>query len=213
MISISKLCKRFDDHIIFDDLTLEINDNEFVVFSGKSGCGKTTLLNMIGGIESVTNGHIIVNDLEITKEKNLRTYYQTYVGFLFQNFALVESKTVEENLNMVQKKSRTDVTIYEALERVGLKGKEKQKVYSLSGGEQQRVALARLMIKKCDLILADEPTGSLDSENASKVMSILLELNQSGKTVIMVTHDMKYQNIGNRQIDLNALRTSLIERN
>ena len=107
------------------------------------------------------------------------------VGFLFQNFALLEGRTVAQNLQIIQKKSRTETSIEEALAAVGLTKKMNTKVYKLSGGEQQRVALARLMLKKCDVILADEPTGSLDEENADMVMNILHLLNQTGKTVVL----------------------------
>ena len=100
MIRIQELKKSFEKNILFDGLSLEIADKEFIVFTGASGCGKTTLLNMIGGIEPVDSGEIIVDDLNITKAKNLKLYFRQYVGFLFQNFALVENKTVAENLNM-----------------------------------------------------------------------------------------------------------------
>ncbi len=189
MITITKLNKSFGDHIVFKDFSLEIKSGEFIVFTGPSGCGKTTLLNMIGGIESADSGEIKVNDYVVTNKRNLRQYYQKYVGFLFQNFALVEAKTVEENLKIIHHKAKNEMTIQDALERVGMSGKEKQKVYSLSGGEQQRIALARLMLKKCDVILADEPTGSLDRGNAVQVMNILKSFREDGKTVIMVTHD------------------------
>ena len=100
-------------------------------------------------------------------------YYRHEVGFLFQNFALVERKTVAENLGMIRKDARSSLSMVDALRRVGMEGKETQMVYSLSGGEQQRIALARLMMKQCSLILADEPTGSLDPNNAAQVMEIL----------------------------------------
>lgn len=189
MIQIKHLKKSFGDHIIFEDFSLEIPDREFIVFTGPSGCGKTTLLNMIGGIEQTNGGEILVDGLNIAKTKNLRTYYQKHVGFLFQNFALVERKTVAENLNMIRRNNRTQLTIEQVLERVGMQGTEKQYIYSLSGGEQQRIALARLMLKQCNLVLADEPTGSLDRENAKHVMGILKSLHEMGKTVIIVTHD------------------------
>lgn len=120
----------------------------------------------------------------------------------FQNFALIENMTVRKNLELVQKKSRSDMSNEDALRRVGMSEYIDKKVCTLSGGEQQRVALARLMVKKCSIILADEPTGSLDAVNASKVMDILSDLNKMGETVVMVTHDTKYQEIGSRQIDL-----------
>jgi len=189
MIQINGLKKSFGEHVIFNDFSLEIKPTEFVVLTGASGCGKTTLLNMIGGIEPIDSGEILVNGVNITKKRNLKRYYQTQVGFLFQNFALVERKTVAANLNLIQKTARSGISMAEALQRVGMQGKEKQYVYSLSGGEQQRIALARLMMKQCDLVLADEPTGSLDRKNAAQVMEILKAFTSMGKTVVMVTHD------------------------
>ena len=204
MIKINRLNKAFDDHVIFKDFSLSINDGEFVVFTGVSGCGKTTLLNMLGGIEPIDSGTIIVDELDITVKKNLRAYYQTHVGFLFQNFALVDRKTVEENLRILKKNARSDISMTKALDMVGMSGKEKQKVFSLSGGEQQRIALARLLMKKCSLILADEPTGSLDKSNAIQVIKILESFHELGKTIIMVTHDPTLISESMREIHLTA---------
>lgn len=202
MIQIIGLTKSFGDHVIFDNLSFEIADGEFVVFSGKSGCGKTTMLNLIGGIDTPDSGQIIVDGMDITRQKNRIEYFRTKVSFLFQNFALIENKTVLENLKMVKPHSRTEVTIEQALKKVGLEDKLNAKVYTLSGGEQQRVALARIMIKQCGIILADEPTGSLDAENAGIVMDILTELNKQGKTVILVTHDESLKGRGSRIINM-----------
>ncbi len=188
-VKIKSVSKHFGEKRLFDDFSCDIEQGDFAVITGASGCGKTTLLNMIGGLEAVTSGKIIVGGLEITKQKNLQTFYRDIVGFVFQNFALVEQKTVEENLKMVHKKGKTNISIQDALRSVGMEKALKQKVYSLSGGEQQRIALARLRLKNCQLILADEPTGSLDRKNGQLVMKILHELNAEGKTVIMVTHD------------------------
>lgn len=202
MIKIVDLCKKFDEKVLFDKYNLEIKDGEFVVLSGNSGAGKTTLLNMIGGLEPVDKGKILVNDIEVTKRKNKLKYYRDIVGFLFQNFALVDKKTVRQNLKLVKKKSQNGLSIEEALEKVGLIDKLDTKVYKLSGGEQQRVALARLMVKNSSVILADEPTGSLDVKNSEMVMNILKEINKSGKTVILVTHVEEYKSIGDRCIYL-----------
>lgn len=203
MIELKNVTKTFGTNILFSGLTFDIKDGEFVVFSGKSGCGKSTMLNMIGGIEKVTNGSIIVDGMDITKNYNRVKYFSEKVGFLFQNFALSENKTVLKNLEMVAKKNRTEVSIDDALREVGLLSKKNEKVFTLSGGEQQRVALARLMIKKCDMILADEPTGSLDKGNANTVIDILKKLNEKGKTVIMVTHDEELKKVGKRVIVLD----------
>ncbi len=189
MISIKNLRKSYDDKVLFDNFNLEIPDGSFVVITGESGSGKSTLLNMIGGIEEPDGGSIKVDGFDVTGRGNKREYFRDVVGFLFQNFALLENKTVKENLEMIQKAGRSGVEINEALEKVGLTDVLNKKVYKLSGGEQQRIALARLMIKKCSLILADEPTGSLDKRNSDVVMSVLHDLNIQGKTVVVVTHD------------------------
>lgn len=202
MIEIQKLSKSFGSKTLFQDFNLSIEQGEYVVFSGASGCGKTTLLNMIGSLENYDSGHILVDGLDIGNRKNQQKYLKEKVGFLFQNFALMEDKTVMENLEIVKKSNRSAVSIEEVLEKVGMEGSQSSKVYTLSGGEQQRIALARLMIKKCDLILCDEPTGSLDRENGKKIMDLIMGMNQSGKTVILVTHDETYKSIGGRIVEL-----------
>lgn len=204
MIQINHVKKAIGGHVIFDDLSMQIADREFAVLTGPSGCGKTTLLHMIGGIEPVDSGDILVGDFNVAKGKNLMHYYRHEVGFLFQNFALVERKTVAENLGMIRKDARSSLSMADALRRVGMAGKEKQMVYSLSGGEQQRIALARLMMKQCSLILADEPTGSLDPNNAAQVMEILKSFSEMGKTVIVVTHAPNLIEPSMRHIALDA---------
>lgn len=191
MIEIKEISKAFGDHVIFKGLDLNIEKGEFVVFCGPSGCGKTTLLNIIGGLEKIDEGSLIVDGMDISGKRPKKDYYLTKVGFLFQNFAILENKTVKENIELVQNKARTGITVAEALEKVGLKDKENEKVYKLSGGEQQRVAVARLLFKKCDIILADEPTGSLDRVNGDNILKLLHMLNDMGKTVVLVTHDDK----------------------
>lgn len=204
MIQINHVKKAIGGHVIFDDLSMQIADREFAVLTGPSGCGKTPLLHMIGGIEPVDSGDILVGDFNVANGKNLMHYYRHEVGFLFQNFALVERKTVAENLGMIRKDARSSLSMVDALRRVGMEGKETQMVYSLSGGEQQRIALARLMMKQCSLILADEPTGSLDPNNAAQVMEILKSFSEMGKTVIMVTHAPNLIEPSMRHIALDA---------
>lgn len=171
MIEIRQLTKSFQGKILFESLSLTISQGDFVIFSGPSGCGKTTLLNMIGALEPIDTGTIIVDGKDITNKRNQLAYFRTKLGFLFQNFALIDQKTVRQNLEIVQKRYRSGKTIEEVLTSVGLSDKINQKVFMLSGGEQQRVALARLMLKQCDIILADEPTGSLDQANAERVLN------------------------------------------
>ncbi|MGE6313514.1 ATP-binding cassette domain-containing protein [Bacillus cereus] len=202
MIEIKNLTKIFDDKILFSDFNLKVDDGKFVIFSGPSGCGKTTLLNMIGAIEKIDTGEIIVDGIDIKNKKNHLNYFRYKIGFLFQNFALVDNKTVKENLRLIRKDCQTNLSIEESLKIVGLTEKLNKKVYTLSGGEQQRVALARLMLKKCDIILADEPTGSLDKQNAESVLNILKKLNKQGKTIILVTHDEEIKKQGDMVVDL-----------
>ncbi len=202
MITGSNITKRFGDRVLFDHLNFVIEDGEFVCFSGSSGKGKTTLLHIIGLIEPVDEGEIRIDGKLWKKSREKREFFREKVGFLFQNFALIENRTVRENLELIRKKNRTSETIPEVLKRVGMEDKEDQKVYTLSGGEQQRVALARLFLKKCSIILADEPTGSLDAGNAETVMKILTDLNREGKTVILVTHDEKIRKMAGRVMEL-----------
>lgn len=202
MIELKQVSKEFQNKTVIKDMTLSIQHGDFVVFSGNSGCGKTTLLNMIGGLEKPTKGEILVDGVNIYKCKNLEKYFTYTIGFLFQNFALIENKTVRQNLEMVQKKARSGLSVDEALTAVGIAGLSDVEVYKLSGGEQQRVAIARLMFKQCEIILADEPTGSLDPENTEIVMGYLHQLNAEGKTVILVTHNEKIINSEEKVIRL-----------
>ena len=190
MIVIKNMTKAFGEHVLFHEYNLTIEDGDFIVFTGKSGCGKSTILNIIGGLEKPEKGTVQVDGMDIYKRKNQKEYFSDKVNFLFQNFALMEGKTVRENLNIIPKKHRETIPMEDVLGNVGLLSKIDTKVYKLSGGEQQRVALARTMLKKCNIILADEPTGSLDPENAQIVMDALKTLHQKGKTIILVTHDL-----------------------
>lgn len=191
MIELKNIEKSFGEKKLFNGYSATIPESSFTIISGESGCGKTTLLNMIGNLDSPDKGDIIVNGINLRTIKQ-RFYYRDYVGFLFQNFALMENKTVKQNLEIIKTSNRTNVTVEEALSRVGLLDKINTKVYKLSGGEQQRVALARLIIKRCKIILADEPTGSLDDRNARIVMEQLHRLAKEGKCVVMVTHNKEY---------------------
>ena len=202
MIRITDLNKAFGEKVLFKDFNAVIEDGEFVTFSGDSGCGKSTLLNMIGSIEPIDSGEILAEGIDVSRAKNRMKLFRQVYGFIFQNFALVENKTVEENLALILPKYSSGVSIEDALESVGLGGFQETKVYKLSGGEQQRVALARLMMKKCSIILADEPTGSLDKKNAAAVMDIIGKLNKQGKTILLVTHDEKLKKSGDRVITL-----------
>lgn len=189
MLEIKGLYKSYGDKVLFSDLNLSVKKGDFIVVHGVSGCGKTTLLNMIGSVEKPDKGQILFENNDIFDRKYQRIYLQSKVGFLFQNFALLEAKSISDNLKIVRKSVRTDISFEKALSFVGLNNDINTKVYKLSGGEQQRVAIARLMLKKCELILADEPTGSLDLANSERIVNLLTEINNFGKTIIVVTHD------------------------
>ena len=205
VIQIKNLCKNFDEHILFKNFNLIINDGDFLCITGDSGTGKTTLLNMIGQLEPYQEGEILFEGKPIETKKDKLDLFRKKLGFIFQNFVLVESKTVEENLKLIRKEDRTDVSIDSALKMVGLDDKKNSKVYTLSGGEQQRVAMARLYLKECKYILADEPTGSLDRKNAEKIFEILKQLNDIGKTIIIVTHDEYLKNKVEKRVNLNEM--------
>lgn len=187
---------------MFKNYSLKIEAGDYISITGPSGYGKTTLLNMIGALEPYDSGSIIVEGKDIKSRKNRLTYYSDTAGFLFQNFILIEDKTVEQSLALIKAANRSDITIEQALDAVGLSGKRHSKAYTLSGGEQQRIALARLLIKRCSVILADEPTGSLDKKNADIVMHLLGGVNRLGKTVLLVSHDPEVIKCGNTVIKL-----------
>ena len=141
MIEGRNIVKKFGSKVLFENLNFVIEDGEFVCFSGDSGSGKTTLLNIIGLIEPVDGGEILIDGKKYVSQRQKQEYYRTKVGFLFQNFALIENKTVRDNLELIRKDTRTGHTIEEVLERVGLADKIDSKIYTLSGGEQQSACL------------------------------------------------------------------------
>lgn len=196
MIKIMNVSKKFGANVIFHDLNLEIKTGELVAITGNSGCGKTTLLNMIGLIDNNYFGQIEYDNKNITNLSNSKKqkFIRDHINYLFQNYALIDDDTVINNLALAlyyQKKSKFEKSelIKMTLYKLGLSGYENKKIYTLSGGEQQRIALARAMLKQGNVLLADEPTGNLDTENRNIVLNNLLAENQSGKTVIIVTHD------------------------
>ncbi|MGL4589649.1 MAG: ABC transporter ATP-binding protein [Mycoplasmatales bacterium] len=207
MINLKNINKMYGKRTIFDNYSLQINRGELVAIVGKSGKGKSTLLNIIGGLEDVDSGEIIIDNTEIKSSKAKKILLREKISYLFQNYALIESETVLNNLLLaVRYKRKTKkekiILISKALKIVGLEGIENEKIYNLSGGEQQRVAMARLIIKDSRIILADEPTGNLDFDNAKIIFALLKKLNTKGKTVIIVTHDLELANKCKRVIEL-----------
>lgn len=195
MIEVKNISKAYGENVIFQNFNLKIKKGSMNAIVGKSGSGKTTLLNIIGLLENSDEGQICIAGQPIVFQSQNATMVLRYqISYLFQNFALIESMNVIDNLMIALeykdlKKKEKIQCIKEALKKVGLENIEKRKVYTLSGGQQQRVALARVIIKDTPIILCDEPTGSLDGENAQDVINILKEMSRQDKTVIIVTHD------------------------
>lgn len=196
MIELKNITKKFENKTVFANFNLQIDQNEMVAIIGPSGSGKSTLLNILGLIDKVDDG-----DYQFEQYTNIKPnsrlaqkIIREKISYLFQNFALIEEDTVLQNLLVAlkyvkqSKKEKTEI-ITAALQKVGLSEYLNSKIYELSGGQQQRIAVARAIIKPSELVLADEPTGSLDSKNRDEIIKLLLELNDAGKTVIVVTHD------------------------
>lgn len=196
IIELRNIEKNYEENVIFNNFSLNIEENEMVALTGKSGRGKSTLLNIIGLLEESDGGDYILCGEKNIKPNSFKStkMIRNNIGYIFQNFALIETETVEYNLLLALKyvqcsKKNKKILIENALETVGLKSKLKEYIYKLSGGEQQRIAIARVMLKPSKIILADEPTGSLDEENRDIIMSLMKEINRSGKTIIIASHD------------------------
>lgn len=196
MIELQEVSKTFGKHQIFDKYSLNISAQKMTAILGKSGAGKSTLLNLIGLIEESDSGKILIAGQKAPKinSKEALLMRRNLIAFLFQNFALIEDESIERNLNisLVYEKLRDKEKrrrMREILNQVGITHKLSEKVYALSGGEKQRVALARALLKRSKIILADEPTGSLDEQNRALILGLLRQEVEKGKTVIIVTHD------------------------
>lgn len=200
MIQIIDLCKAFQTKDVetqaLDHINLEIKDGEFVSIMGPSGCGKSTLLNAIGLLDQPTSGKILIDDTDISQlnDREAAEFRNKTLGFVFQNFHLIPSLNVTDNVELPllfgnvpadERKERVKTV----LEEVGLSHRMKHFPSQLSGGQCQRVAIARAIVSKPQIILADEPTGNLDSKMGKEIMDLLLDLNKQGVTIVMVTHD------------------------
>lgn len=204
-IKIKDLCKSYGKLEIFNHFNLEIESGKITCLYGESGCGKTTILNIIGLIENYQSGEVEYDGKRYKKEKDIRMMHRDRIGFIFQDFGLIENLTVRENLEIVQKikKMKDKLTnMTEILESLNLGGVLNRKVYELSGGEQQRVAIAKLLLKNPDLILADEPTASLDEHNQKVILDLMRKLCDQGKTVVIVSHDLATRDFADVKIDL-----------
>lgn len=185
-IEIFNVTKKFSSKKIFTDLNLTFEAGKSYALIGGSGSGKSTLLNIIGRLEKIDNGKVLVDEQDIWKIKE-RTFFKNIIGYVFQNYSLIENKTVYDNLKLINKDKKK---ISAVLEKVGLSSDYlNQKIYELSGGQAQRVAIARMLMKPRKIILADEPTGALDGEIGKEIINLLLSETAENKYVIIATHD------------------------
>ena len=199
IIKTEKLVKIFQteevETIALNGVDIEVKEGEFVAIMGPSGCGKSTLLNILGLLDNLTEGQYVLagEDVSIMKESERTRLRKGRIGFVFQSFNLIDELTVEENVDLQLKyldvpKAERKERVLDILRRVNMSHRAKHYPQQLSGGQQQRVAIARAIVGHPKMILADEPTGNLDSKNGKEIMELLKELNQEGTTVVMVTH-------------------------
>lgn len=213
MIEIKNLSKVFQTEEIettaLNNISFEVNEGEFVAVMGPSGCGKSTLLNILGLLDNPTSGSMKFNGTEVShmKEKERTKLRKGNIGFVFQSFNLIDELSVFKNVELPliylgMSTSDRKKKVSEVLERMSIQHRRNHLPQQLSGGQQQRVAIARAVVCNPKLILADEPTGNLDSENGSEVMSLLTELNNAGSTIVMVTHSQEDSEKARRLINL-----------
>lgn len=215
-----KLCKQY---IMGDvkvnalrDVDLSVAEGEFIVVLGHSGSGKSTLLNILGGMDTADSGSLIYRDRQISSmnPKELAVYRRDTIGFVFQFFNLIPSLTARENVAVVGDITGKPVEVEKALELVGLAERAKHFPSQLSGGEQQRISIARAIVKNPDLLLCDEPTGALDTSTGVGVIRLLLDYNkQSGKPVVIITHNSSIAQVANRVVHMKDGSIERIEIN
>ena len=213
MIKVSNLSKIFRTEEIettaLNGVSFEIKDGEFVAIMGPSGCGKSTLLNILGLLDNPTEGSYLFGDSEVAKlkEKERTRFRKGNIGFIFQSFNLIDELNVYDNIELPLRyldipASERKQRVTEMLKRMNISHRAGHYPQQLSGGQQQRVAIARACVSNPKLILADEPTGNLDSKNGKEVMELLKELNAEGATIVMVTHSQRDAAQAQRTIDL-----------
>ncbi len=213
MIKLQQLCKSYRgdeiETIALNQVDLEMEEGEFVAIMGPSGCGKSTLLNILGMLDQPSSGQYFFKGEDISgySESQLGQLRKENIGFIFQNFNLIEELSVRENIELalqyhnIPGKQRRE-RVAEVMDRVGIAHRAEHRPGQLSGGQQQRVAVARAVVAKPSLILADEPTGNLDSSHGQEVMKMLQTLNREGTGIIMVTHSSAHADYARRCINL-----------
>lgn len=213
MIKVENLSKSFRteevETIALNNVSFQVEDKEFVAIMGPSGCGKSTLLNILGLLDNPTGGKYWLGDKEVSalKEKDRTDVRKGEIGFVFQSFNLIDELNVEENIELPltylgMSKAERRQKVKDIMKRMGISHRAKHFPHQLSGGQQQRVAIARAVVFGPKLILADEPTGNLDSKNGAEVMGLLTELNREGTTIVMVTHNEHDASIAHRIVRL-----------
>lgn len=213
MIEIKNLSKIYSigkqEIFALNHINLSIKKGEFVSIIGPSGSGKSTLMNIMGLLDKASEGTYTLEGIDINEmsEKKIAKIRNQKIGFIFQDFNLLPRLTAMENVQIPLMYNGTSTVksrklAYEALEKVGLKGREKHLPSQLSGGQQQRVAIARALICNPEIIFADEPTGALDSKTGIEIMKLLEELNENGQTIVLITHDIKISNMAKRKISI-----------
>ena len=213
MIKVSNLSKVFRteeiETVALNGVSFEIKEGEFVAIMGPSGCGKSTLMNVLGLLDSPTGGsyELLGSEVSGLKEKERTNFRKGNIGFVFQSFNLIDELNVYDNIELPLKYLNISAAerkqrVTEIMKRMAISHRAKHYPQQLSGGQQQRVAIARAVVANPKLILADEPTGNLDSKNGKEVMTLLTELNADGTTIIMVTHSPKDAAVAQRTINL-----------
>jgi putative ABC transport system ATP-binding protein len=207
--NVSKVYKAAVDKVGLQDVSLTIRQGEFLAVMGPSGCGKSTLLNILGLLDTPTSGRYLLDGADVSNfsEKQLTALRRNKIGFVFQNFHLIDDLNVRENietaliyrsLSAAERKTRVD----QVMDRLGINDLARDLPQQMSGGQQQRVAIARALVSKPELVLADEPTGNLDTKTGVMVMDLLIDLVKQGITVVMATHALVHANRADRTIEL-----------
>lgn len=208
-IEIKNLKKQFGSKVLFENLSLDIPERKSTCIFGKSGCGKTTLLNLIGFLEPYSSGEILYDGILIKRSSEIKKMLREKIGFIFQDFGLIENETVLENIKLVKRirqQKNYKEKVDEVLNTLNLSNVLNRKVFELSGGEQQRVAIAKIILKDPDLVLADEPTASLDDDNKIVILNLMRKFVDNGKTVVVVSHDDNVIQWADNAIDLSKLK-------
>ena len=213
MIKTNNLCKVYTTEEVettaLNNVNFEVSEGEFVAVMGPSGCGKSTLLNLLGLLDQPSAGELHINNQEVSQynERPRASLRKANIGFVFQSFNLIDELTVYENVELPllylgNSTSDRKKRVSESLEQMGIAHRRNHFPQQLSGGQQQRVAVARAIVSKPKLILADEPTGNLDSAHGDEVMNLLTDLNKAGTTIVMVTHSVHYSEYAHRCMHL-----------